>query len=120
MDAADFFKDVVKRNYEKFLENPNELSLLWNTVVSMNTVAEYVALDRLEYAQMGSEKLDNKAKEIRENNPVLLDLKLCAETLKHVRKLKGKISADVTSTLSSTGLLQNQPDTWVINYGSDN
>ena len=109
---------LVKRNYVEFLQNSNELRRLWNAVVSMNTVAEYVALDRLEYAKMSADQLDAEAKKIREHNPVLLDIKTCAETLKHVRKLQGRINTPTSSTTSSTGLLSDQPDTWVINYDS--
>src|SRR5271169_4717423 len=118
MDAADFFRDVVERNYVEFLDNQNELRRLWNAVVSMNTIAEYVALDRLKYKKIDSDKLDEEAKKIREYNPILLDLKVCAEMLKHVRKLKGRFIAEGTPTLSSTGLLADQPDTWIIDYGS--
>ena len=44
MDAADFFHDLVKPNYEELRRDQNRLRRLWNAVVSMNTVAEYVAL----------------------------------------------------------------------------
>jgi chemotaxis regulatin CheY-phosphate phosphatase CheZ len=116
MDAPDFFRDVVKPNYDRFLDDQNQLRRLWNAVVSMNTVAEYVALDRLRYKQVAREQLDQKAKEIRRDNQVLLELKDCAETLKHVRKLAGKVGTEVTSVPSSTGILSNQPTTWVIDY----
>ena len=116
MDAADFFKDVVNPNYERFLEDQNQVRRLWNAVVSMNTVAEYVALDRLRYEQVAREQLDQKAKEIRQDHRVLLELKVCAETLKHVRKLEGKVGTEVTSVPSSTGILSNQPTTWAIDY----
>ena len=52
MNAVDFFEDVVKRNYKQFVDDPDDLRLLWNAVVSMNTVAEYVALHRLGYVQV--------------------------------------------------------------------
>ena len=111
MDAADFFRDVVKPNYEAFCVDQNQLQGLWNAVVSMNTVAEYVALDRLGYEDLNREKLDKQAHAVREGNPILLDLKVCADTLKHVRKLERKVRTEVTSILSSTGILSNQPTT---------
>jgi hypothetical protein len=43
MDAAEFFNTVVKRNYEEFTNNPNDFRSLWNAIVSMNTVPEYIA-----------------------------------------------------------------------------
>jgi hypothetical protein len=119
MNVVDFFKDVVKPNYEKFVDDQDQLRRLWNAVVSMNTVAEYLALDRFRYEKVGREEFAEKAKEIRTNNPILLDLKVCAETLKHVRKLEGKVgNTEVTSTASSTGLLPGQPATWVIDHDS--
>ena len=114
MDAAEFFKDVVKPNYEEFCGDQNQLQRLWNAVVSMNTVAEYVALDRLGYEHLERQELDKQAEEIRKGNPILLNLKVCADTLKHVRKLERKVRTEVTSILSSTGILSNQPTTWVI------
>jgi hypothetical protein len=116
MDAADFFRDVVKPNYEAFCVDQNQIQGLWNAVVSMNTVAEYVALDRLGYEDLEREELDKQAKEIRNANPSLSDLKVCADTLKHVRKLDRKVRTEVTSILSSTGILSNQPTTWVIGH----
>jgi hypothetical protein len=44
MNAAEFFKGVAERNYEEFENSPEDLKSLWNSVVSMNTVAEYLAL----------------------------------------------------------------------------
>jgi len=117
MDAALFFTEIVKPNYKEFLDNQSELRRLWNAVVSMNTVAEYVALDRLGYEPVVREELDREAKKIREANQALLDLKVCAETLNHVRKLDGNASREITSIASSTGLLPDQPATWVIEHG---
>jgi hypothetical protein len=116
MDAAEFFQEVVRPNYEEFCRDQNQLRRLWNEVVSMNTVAEYVALDRLGYEELEREELGNKANEIRNGNPILRDLKVCAETLKHVRKLERKALTEFSSLTSSTGLLSNQPTTWIIDY----
>jgi hypothetical protein len=118
MDASEFFNDVVKPNYEDYCYNQNQLRQLWNAVVSMNTVAEYVALDRLGYKEVGRVELFEKAKEIRKEHPILLDLKVCAETLKHVRKLDSRVRTQATATTSSTGLLSTQPASWVIDYGT--
>ena len=106
MDAADFFRDVVKPNYEAFCVEQNQLQGLWNAVVSMNTVAEYVALDRLGYEDLKRAKLAKQAEAVRKGNPILLDLKVCADTLKHVRKLERKVRTEVTSILSSLGYYQ--------------
>jgi hypothetical protein len=120
MDAAEFFKDVVKPNYEEFRCDQNQIQRLWNAVVSLNTVPEYVALDRLDYReQAGPREFREKAKEIRNGYPILLVLKVCAETLKHVRKLEGTVRTEFTSTPSSTGILSNQPTTWVIGYKAE-
>lgn len=117
MDAADFFHDLVKPNYEEFCRDQNQLRRLWNAVVSMNTVAEYVALERLDYREaLGRDELAEKASEIRKGNPALHDLKDCAETLKHVRKLGPKPPTEFSSLTSSTGLLSNEPANWIIDY----
>lgn len=118
MDASEFFLRVVKSNYEKSMSDPNDLRSLWNAVVSMNTVAEYLALDRLGYPKVQLDELNRKAKEIREKSPILIDLKFCAETLKHVRKLQGTSSAAMTLTPSSTGFSPDQPSTWIIDDNS--
>jgi hypothetical protein len=84
MDAREFFNTVVKRNYQEFTLNPDDFRSLWNAIVSMNTVAEYLALEQLQYAQVPREKLDTTAKQIRDKDQSLIDLKSCAEALKHV------------------------------------
>ena len=52
MDASEFFNTVVKRNYQEFTGSSDDFRLLWNAIVSMNTVAEHVALEQLQYAQV--------------------------------------------------------------------
>jgi hypothetical protein len=115
MNAAEFFKTVVIPNYEQFVRNPTDLRSLWNAVVSMNTVAEFVALDRLEYAKISRSDLYDAAEQIRQSQPPLPDLKYCAETFKHVRKIPGWKEVPVSITASSTGLSSN-PDTWQIDH----
>jgi len=100
MDASEFFNTVVKRNYEEFTNNPNDFRSLWNAIVSMNTVAEYMALEQLQYAQVPREKLDATAEQIRAKD------KTCAAALKHVRKTtrsnkQGSFTVTVTSTIAS-------------------
>jgi hypothetical protein len=106
MDASEFFNTVVKRNYEEFTGRSDDFRLLWNAIVSMNTVAEYMALEQLQYAQVPREKLDATAKQIRDKDQSLIDLKSCAEALKHVRKTtrsnkQGSFTVTVTSTIAS-------------------
>jgi hypothetical protein len=88
MDASEFFKTVVKRNYQEFAgSSGDDFRLLWNAIVSMNTVAEYVALEKLQYAPVSRQELARTANLIR-NDKDLADLKYCAEALKHVRKIE--------------------------------
>src|SRR5262249_39014532 len=106
MDTREFFNTVVKRNYDEFTKNPNDFRSLWNAIVSMNTVAEYMALEQLQYAQVPREKLDAIAKQIRDKDQSLVDLKSCAEALKHVRKTtrsnkQGSFTITVSSTIAS-------------------
>ena len=44
MDTGEFFQNVARRNYFEFFERGDDIRLLWNAVVSMNSVAEYLAL----------------------------------------------------------------------------
>jgi hypothetical protein len=65
MDASEFFNTVVKLNYKEFLEKPDDFRLLWNAIISMNTVPEYMALDQHGYAQVSRDKLAYTANQIR-------------------------------------------------------
>jgi len=87
LTPAEFFHHVVKKNYEAHCSQPNDFHHLWNAVVSMNTVAEYLALERVDYAEISREDLAQRANKIRDKTLHLGDLKYCAETLKHVRKI---------------------------------
>jgi hypothetical protein len=61
MDASEFFREVVKSNYEESVKNPHSFRSLWNALVSMNTVAEFVALERLEYSPTSAKELMQSA-----------------------------------------------------------
>jgi hypothetical protein len=74
MNAAEFFKGVAERNYEEFENSPEDLKSLWNSVVSMNTVAEYLALDQIGYTQVPRAVLDEQTKKIRDKHKSLSDL----------------------------------------------
>jgi hypothetical protein len=106
MDAVEFFNEVAKSNYQEFIKNPGSRRHLWNAIVSMNTVAEYVALDQLGYGQVPRSKLDTTSKQVRDKHPILNDLKYCAETFKHVRKIKDhpKLGSGFSTTATSTGV----------------
>ena len=116
MDASDFFNTVVKRNYQEFTASSDDYRSLWNAIVSMNTVAEHVALEQHQYnAQVSRQQLDRTANQIRDND--LADLKFCAEALKHVRKIKdvkifGQVQGSITVT--SSHVLADNRDTWTI------
>jgi hypothetical protein len=115
MNAAEFFNGLAKCNYQEFNRNLGSRRHLWNAIVSMNTVAEYVALDHLGYGQVPRVKLDEAAKKIRDKHPVLKDLKYCAETFKHVRKIKDhpKLRPGFSTIATSTGV-SDDPTTWQI------
>jgi hypothetical protein len=106
MDARTFYQSVVRPNFAEYCRSQNDFRLLWNVLVSMNTVAEHVALERLEYSQVKREVLNDAAKQIRDET--LQDLKFCAEALKHVRKIDPKaetrITSELTTTATSTGI----------------
>jgi hypothetical protein len=126
MDASEFFNTVVKRNYQEwtgFAGNPDDFRLLWNAIISMNTVPEYMALDQHRYAPVSREVLDDTAKQIRGKDQSLIDLKFCAEALKHVRKIprkqkQGSVTHMSTSTnpvtVTSTNVSSIDRATWTI------
>jgi hypothetical protein len=87
MDTSEFFNTVVKRNYQQFTSNPDDFRLLWNAIISMNSVPEYMALDQHGYAEVSREALAVTANQIRNTDQSLKDVKFCAEALKHVRKI---------------------------------
>jgi len=120
MDAAEFFRTVVKPNYDQFVQNPTDLRLLWNAIVSMNTVAEFLALHRLGYPPLYRENLNAEAKKLRDLS-ALTNLKHLAETLKHVRKTSyrprqviGTTSKPPSITATSTSFEPDNPSTWEI------
>jgi hypothetical protein len=117
MDAREFFETVVQTNYYEAKSRPDEFRLIWNAVVSMNTVPEYVALEHLQYAQ-NRQAIDDESAKIRNTYPTLLTLKTCAEALKHARKQpRNKLtlySSPPTITVTSTGVNTSEPSTWVI------
>jgi len=108
IDATEFFND-------EFTLNSDSRRLLWKAIISMNTVAEYVALDRLGYGQVSRDALSKAAEQIREKSPVLNDLKCCAETFKHVRKIKDhRRLGSGFSTIATSAGVSEEPATWKI------
>jgi len=114
MDAREFYKEVVFKNYEESKADPASFRKLWNAVVSMNTVAKYVALDRLSYGSLARNEIDTKSREVRQQHAELQSLKDRAETLKHVRR-----HVDGRLIESSTGILPTDPTTWELSDGSE-
>jgi hypothetical protein len=111
MDAREFFQYIVQPNYYEFYRSQNNIRLLWNAIVSMNTVPEYLVLDRLGYVlELKREVLDAKAQEIRDKHG-LTELQYCANTFKHVRRIPRGQS---TAAASSTSVDPMDQATWVL------
>jgi hypothetical protein len=111
MDAREYFELIVQPNYYDFYRDQNSVRLLWNVIVSMNTVPEFLVLDRLEYhLDILREEIEARAKKIR-NDLGLTELQYCANTFKHVRKLKRGQSI---ATASSTSVEPSDQTTWVL------
>jgi hypothetical protein len=108
MDALVYFEQIVKPDYEDAKNDPNDLRRLWHAIVSVNTVADAVALERLHYSDVGRRTHDKRSAEVRDTHQSLIDLQHCADALKHVRKQ----THDVTAT--STNILPSDPSTWQI------
>jgi len=117
MDAREFFETVVKPNYYEAKSNRDDFRLIWNAIVSMNTVPEYVALERLKYIH-DRQAVDDESVQIRNAHQPLSNLKTCAEALKHARKQQrtkvGLYAAPPAITVTSTAVNTSQPSTWVI------
>ncbi|MGZ4883047.1 MAG: hypothetical protein ACXV2A_04050 [Halobacteriota archaeon] len=113
MNAKEFFDEVVAPNYLDAHQHPNNFKLVCNAITCMNTVAEFVALERLGYPTVLTRSdLETKANEIRKNNPPLCDLKYWVDTLKHVRKLTNAKTDTHEVTRSSTSILVSDPSSW--------
>ena len=109
MDAREHFQYVVVPNYNEFVQSPSNFRLLGNVILSMNTVAEYLGLDRGGYPpDVSRNQRHQGAREIRDDLG-LADLQVCADTLKHIRNNQPE---DVT--LSSTGIKLDDRTTWKI------
>jgi hypothetical protein len=78
MDATEFFQQIIEPNYAEATRAPDDLRLLLNAIITMNTVAEFVALDRSKYGKIGEEELTRSANQIRRQFPCLEDLQFCA------------------------------------------
>lgn len=111
MDAREYFQIVVQPNYYELYRAQNSIRLLWNALISMNTVPEFLALHRFKYRlDLLREVIDTKAQEIREELG-LTELQYCANTFKHVRKIPRGQS---TFQASSTGILPHDDATWIL------
>jgi len=111
MDAQEFFQNIVQRSYYEYCQNPNDIRLLWNAIVSMNTVPDHIALDRLGYVlEVNREEFDAEVQEVRKELD-LTELQYCANTLKHVRRIP---RGQFTATASSTSVDPIDQDTWVL------
>jgi hypothetical protein len=59
--------NIVKPNCDEFTRSPNDIRLLWNVLVSMNTVPEILALQQREYPPyISRSELHKLAEEIRQ------------------------------------------------------
>jgi len=113
MTAAEFFQQVVKANCKDARDDPGDYRHIWDAIVAMNTVAEYLALDRAGGVQMSRQELDARANQIREKTEHLSDLKFCAESLKHVRKIEGG-KATYQTVATSTAVRPEDLTTWQV------
>jgi hypothetical protein len=112
MDAREFFDEIVIPNYRDALQNRNNLRLIFNAVVSMNTAAEFIALEQLGYpVHIKEAKLTKKANAIRHKHRALKNLMDHAVTLKHVRRLRD-VDEKNSVTSSSTAFASTSPATW--------
>jgi hypothetical protein len=111
MDAPEYFQRIVVPNYAHFQQSPNDIRLLFNALVSMNTVPEFLALHRLGYAlDISREKLDEETEAIRVDLR-LTALQFCANMFKHVRRVPRRSSEFIAS---STAVSPDDLGTWTV------
>jgi len=79
MNARQLFRDVVSPNYYEFFRYRSDIRLLWNAVISMNSVADYLAVEQLGYRNASRQELTDVADKIV-NNMVLKTSTLCRHT----------------------------------------
>jgi hypothetical protein len=112
VDAREYFQLIVQPNYYEFCVDQNNIRLLWNAIVSMNTVPEYLVIDRLEYRlDVLRGEIERETDKIREDFG-LTDLQYCANTFKHVRKMPSHKSFEINA--SSTSVDPIDQATWVL------
>jgi hypothetical protein len=111
MDAGEYFQRIVVSNYVDFQQSPNDIRLLFNALVSMNTVPEFLALHRRGYAlDISRDKLLEDAQGIR-GELGLTALHFCANMFKHVRRIPHG-SSEITA--SSTSISPDDQGTWTV------
>jgi hypothetical protein len=111
MDAREYFQIIVVPDCAHFQQSPNDIRLLFNALVSMNTVPEFLALHRLDYAlDISREKLDEEAEAIRVDLR-LTALQFCANMFKHVRRIPRRSSEFIAS---STAVSPDDLGTWTV------
>jgi len=111
MDAREYFQRIVVPDYAHFQQSPNDIRLLFNALVAMNTVPEFLALHRLGYAlDISREKLDEETETIRVDFH-LTALQFCANMFKHVRRIPRRSSEFI---VSSTAVSPDDQGTWTV------
>ena len=111
MDAREYFQRIVVPDYAHFQQSPSDIRLLFNALVSMNTVPEFLALHRLGYAlDISREELDEEVETIRVDL-CLTALQFCTNMFKHVRLIPRRSSEFIAS---STAVSPNDQGTWTV------
>jgi hypothetical protein len=114
MDTREYFNYVSAPNCKEFVRRPTDFRLLWNALVSMNTVAEHLGLHQRGYDEVSRNELYQEAQGIRGQLSAVEDLKFCADTLKHVGKIQDQRGGKFTTVATSTGVDPIDPSTWTI------
>src|SRR5947207_5090766 len=89
---------------------PYNLWLAWNAIVSLNTVPEFIVLDRLRYKpDVDRDLLYRETEAIQKKYPAVARLNHEAIKLNHVRRLPRKQNEPLSCTNSSTSHLISEP-----------
>ena len=110
MNAREYFQSTVMPSYTRF-QRQGDFNSLQNAIRSMDSAAEYLALDRLKSAQVSRKALNQETRNIRGKFSSLRDVHSYSNTLKHVRSItdyRVASSKQLEHPLPSTSMIRQR------------
>jgi hypothetical protein len=113
MDVRERYQSAM-RTYDEWASNPTDYRLLENTIHSLDTVPEHLALHQLGHADVSRKVLNEAAQKIRREHSSLEDLHSCNNTVSHTRNIIDRRGGKFTTNATSTGIDPNNQETWYV------